>query len=104
MKTSRQPQGTILVLSMTFVSGIFCSLAGCGGTPLDDLPDCQSPVGATIDTETCVDFQQMALCKWDAPGSGAVVGCVTSTRSSSGDEPGIECVQACPPNHYDTSR
>lgn len=103
MKTSSQLKNTMFIIVVAFVCGIVCSVAGCGGSASLDLPTCQSPVGATIDTETCVDYQELAICRWNAPGSGSIVGCVTAAPSSSGDGPGIECVATCPPNHYDTS-
>jgi hypothetical protein len=100
MKTPSWLRNTLLVVSLAFVCGIVCSLAGCGGTTLD-LPVCQPPAGASIYTETCVDYQDMAICRL-APGPGFVIaGCVTDTPSD-GDKAGIECVQNCPSNHYES--
>jgi hypothetical protein len=101
MKTPPRFKSTLFVVAVTFACGIVCSMSGCGGAPFD-LPACQSsPAGATIDTQTCVDYQTLAICRWNAPASGTVVGCITAARSSSGDDAGIECVEVCPPNHYD---
>lgn len=105
MKTPRRLQNTLVIVAIAFTCGIICSLAGCGGTSPLDLPVCQSDVpGATLDTETCVGDQATAICRWNPPGPDTkFFGCITGTVSASGDKAGIECVENCPPNQYDST-
>lgn len=101
MKTPHRLRNTILVVTLALTCGIICGLQGCD-TPPPELPACQPPPGSAVDTETCVDFDNLALCRWTPPDTTYVFGCVTTTRSASNDPPGIECVKACPPNQYDS--
>lgn len=77
------------------VLALAVALAGCGDNGPPTLP-CWAPSDtARLDVETCVDHQDVAICRWADPDITTpdhVVDCVAPG--------GVVCVQDCPPNHY----
>lgn len=75
------------------VLALAVALAGCDGAALGT---CAAPtVTARLDVETCVDHQDVAICRWADPDITTpdhVFGCAAPS--------GVECVEDCPPNHY----
>lgn len=74
------------------------TLSACDSSPT--APMCVAPTAtAKLDVETCVDHQELGICRWAAPdvGTAPVAGCSVP----SGIDQGVTCVDQCPANHYE---